>query len=71
MGIAADIVRAWDHLDVVVLASGDGDFVPMLELAQHKGCRVEVLAFREAASQTLIDMSDSFLNLAEVTGIFV
>lgn len=71
MGIAADIVRAWDHLDVVVLASGDGDFVPMLELAQSKGCRVEVLAFREAASQTLIDMSDSFLNLAEVTGIFV
>ncbi len=71
MGIAADMVQAWDHLDVIALASGDGDFVPMLELAQHKGKRVEILAFREAASQSLLDLADRFHNLPEVADIFV
>lgn len=71
MGIAADIVRAWDYLDVIVLASGDGDFAPMLELAQQRGKRVEVLAFREAASQNLLDLADAFMGLADVPDIFV
>ncbi len=71
MGIAADMVRAWDHLDVLVLASGDGDFVPMLDLAQARGLRVEVLAFREVASQALIDLADRFVHLPDVADIFV
>ena len=71
MGIAADIVQAWGRLDAVVLASGDGDFVPILELAQQRGCRVEVLAFHETASQGLIDLADAFLNLADVSDMFV
>lgn len=71
MGIAADIVRAWDGLDVVVLASGDGDFVPLLELAQQRGLRVEVLAFREATAQPLIDLADRFVHLSDVEDVFV
>jgi uncharacterized LabA/DUF88 family protein len=71
MGIAADIVRAWDHLDVIVLASGDGDFGPMLELAQERGKRVEVLAFRASVSQDLIDLADRYVDVGEVRGIFV
>ena len=65
MGIAADIVRSWDSLEVVVLASGDGDFVPILELAQARGCRVEVLAFRATTSQSLLDGADRFDDLSE------
>jgi uncharacterized LabA/DUF88 family protein len=71
MGIAADIVRAWDDLDVVVLASGDGDFVPILELAQQRGRRVEVLAFGGTVAQGLIDMADASLDLTEVPDVFV
>ncbi len=71
MGIAADIVRSLEHCDVVVLASGDGDFVPILELAQERGKRVEVLAFREAAAQDLQDMADRFMPLDEIDGIFL
>lgn len=71
MGIAADMVEAWDHLDVVVLASGDGDFVPMVELAQRKGRRVEVIAFEESTSRRLIDVADRFLALGDVPGAFV
>lgn len=65
MGIAADIVRAWDGLQVVVLASGDGDFVPLLDLAQARGCRVEVLAFRATTSQSLLDLADRFDDLSD------
>lgn len=71
MGISADMVRAWDALDVIVLASGDGDFVPMLALAQDRGVRVEVLAFRATSGQSLIDLADRFDDLAEMDGIFV
>jgi uncharacterized LabA/DUF88 family protein len=71
MGIAADMVRAFDHVDTLVLASGDGDFVPMLLLAQERGLRVEVLAYREAAAQRLVDTADRFLHLGEVEGIYL
>ncbi len=71
MGIAADMVRAWPHLDVVVLASGDGDFAPMLRVAQQRGVRVEVAAFRESFAQASIDMADAVRNLSDVEGIFV
>jgi uncharacterized LabA/DUF88 family protein len=71
MGIVADIVRVWDHVDVIVLASGDGDFVPMLELAQQRGRRVEVLAFREASAQTLVDLADRFVHLGDVDGVYL
>jgi uncharacterized LabA/DUF88 family protein len=71
MGIAADMVRAMEHVDVVALASGDADFVPILELAQERGLRCEVLAFKESAGQNLMDLADSFLALGEISKIFV
>ncbi len=71
MGIAADMVRAWEGLDVLALASGDGDFVPILELAQARGLRVEVLAFKETTAQALADLADRFVHLPDVEGIFV
>ncbi len=71
MGIAADMVRAMPHAHVLVLGSGDADFAPMVELAQQAGKRVEVLAFREAAGQALIDLCDRFTHLADVEDIFV
>lgn len=70
MGIAVDIVRAFDHCDVIALASGDGDFVPLVELAQERGKRFEVLAFRDSSAQALVDQVDDFLSLPDVPGIF-
>ena len=71
MGIAADMVRALDHAEALVLASGDGDFAPMLELAQQRGKRFEVLAFRETTSQVMQDLADRFIDLATLEGIFL
>ncbi|MEX2535687.1 MAG: NYN domain-containing protein [Trueperaceae bacterium] len=71
MGIVADIVRSLDRFDVLALASGDGDFVPILKLAQERGLRVEVLAFKESVGQELVDLADAFISLGGAPDIFV
>ncbi|WP_261663931.1 NYN domain-containing protein [Deinococcus sp. Marseille-Q6407] len=68
MGMVADMVRMMDHLDVVVLGSGDGDFTDIVELLQERGKRVEVLAFREHTAQKLIDAADKFTHLPGLSG---
>jgi len=51
VGITVDAIKLAGHLDVVVLVTGDGDFIPLVEYLQNtKGCRVEVIAFSESAS---------------------
>ncbi|MFC6617560.1 NYN domain-containing protein [Deinococcus radiophilus] len=66
MGMVADMVRLMDHLDIVVLGSGDGDFTDMVEVLQERGKRVEVLAFREHTAQKLIDAADRFIHLPDL-----
>lgn len=66
MGMVADMVRLADHLDVIVLGSGDGDFADMMEVFQERGKRVEAIAFREHTAQKLVDVVDRFTNLSEV-----
>lgn len=71
MGIAADMVRLMPHLDVVVLGSGDGDFVEILEVLMERGIRVEVIAFRETTAQRLIDAVDRFTHLPDIPDPFM
>lgn len=68
MGIVADMVRLMDHLDVVVLGSGDGDFTDIVEVLQERGKRVEVISFREHTAQKLIDAADKFTHLPDIEG---
>ncbi|MBF6594948.1 MAG: NYN domain-containing protein [Thermaceae bacterium] len=71
MGIAADMVRLMNSLDVVVLGSGDGDFVDIVEVLMERGIRVEVVAFKETTAQKLIDAVDRFVHLPEIENAFV
>ncbi|MDX2004253.1 MAG: NYN domain-containing protein [Meiothermus sp.] len=71
MGIAADMVRLMHTLDVVVLGSGDGDFVDIIEVLMERGIRVEVVAFKETTAQKLIDAVDRFVHLPEIENAFV
>lgn len=64
VGIAIDIIRLASKIDVAVLASGDGDFIPMIEFAKQKGLRTEVVSFRESTSSALIESADSFFDLS-------
>ena len=54
MGIAIDTIAIAPKLDTVVLVSGDGDFVPLVEMLKAHGCRVEVFSFRKSTSADLI-----------------
>jgi uncharacterized LabA/DUF88 family protein len=66
VGITVDAIKLAEHLDVVVLVTGDGDYIPLVQYLQNtKGCRVEVIAFHESASGKLIEAADDFINLSE------
>lgn len=66
VGIAMDAIKMADKLDVIVLVSGDGDYLPLVSYLQNtKGCLVEVIAFRKTASSKLINEADDFFDLSE------
>ncbi|MBU7034484.1 MAG: NYN domain-containing protein, partial [Theionarchaea archaeon] len=44
MGIAIDTIKMAEKLDTVVLVSGDGDFVALVDHLKAKGVNVEVMA---------------------------
>ncbi|MFP4539634.1 MAG: NYN domain-containing protein [Candidatus Paceibacterota bacterium] len=64
VGIAIDAIKAAPKLDTVVLVSGDGDFVPLVEyLKINEGCQVEVMAFGKSASGRLKEVADDFIDM--------
>ncbi len=64
IGIAMDAIELAHKLDTVVLVSGDGDFIPLVEhLKRALGCRVEVIAFGKSCSSKLIEEADDFVDL--------
>lgn len=66
IGIAMDCIELAPKLDTIVLISGDGDFVPLVQHLQRAiGCRVEVMAFGKSCSGKLIEAADSFTDLDE------
>lgn len=66
VGITVDAIKLSKSLDVIVLVSGDGDYVHLVEYLQNTaGCRVEGMAFGESTSGKLIEELDSFTNLSE------
>ncbi len=64
VGLVIDAIRMSRNLDVVVLVSGDGDYVPAVEFLQNNGVMVEAVAFQETTSSKLIDKVDDFTNLS-------
>lgn len=66
VGITVDAIKMANNLDVIVLVSGDGDYIPVVEYLQNTfGCRVEVVAFSESASAKLIEKADKFIDLSK------
>lgn len=64
IGIAMDCIELAPKLDTIVIVSGDGDFVPLVEhLKRAMGCRVEVMAFGRSASTKLKEAADEFTDL--------
>lgn len=63
VGIAMDIIELAPKLDVVILVSGDGDFVPLMQHARSAGCKIEAAAFGRSASSKLKDTVSEFHDL--------
>lgn len=64
VGITLDAVHLASSVDVIVLVSGDGDFLPLVEHLQHRGKIVEVMAFKKSASSELQERVNEFTDLA-------
>jgi len=65
VGITIDAIRLASFLEVIVLVSGDGDFVPLVEYLKNQGRQVEVLAFGRSASARLKEVADDFIDLGK------
>lgn len=65
MGIALDILGIIDAVDIIALASGDGDFVALLEFIKAKNKKVEVFSFSENTAYDLKEKADRFEPLGE------
>ena len=65
VGITIDAVKTAPGVDVIVLVSGDGDFVQLAEYLKNQGKRVEIIAFGKSASSRLREVADEFIDLGE------
>lgn len=65
VGMAVDAIRAINSVEVIVLVSGDGDFIPLVEYLQNQGKQTEVIAFGKSASGKLREAADDFVDLSE------
>ena len=65
VGLVIDAIRIAPTLDTLVLVSGDGDFIPLVEYLKNQGKRVEVMAFDKSASHALIEVADEFTDLGK------
>lgn len=63
VGITIDAIRIAPSVDTVVLVSGDGDFLQLVEYLKNQGKRVEIIAFSRSASARLKEIADEFIDL--------
>lgn len=65
VGLAIDAIKLAHKVDAIVLASGDGDFIPLVEYVKSQGCQVEVITFGRSASSRLREVVDDFIDMDE------
>jgi len=64
VGLAVDAIKMSPRLDSVVIVSGDGDFIPLVEYLQTNGVQVEVVSFGKSTSGKLREAVDDFVDLS-------
>lgn len=65
VGLAVDAIKLAQKVDAIVLASGDGDFVPLVEYVKGQGCQVEAISFGRSSSSRLREDVDDFIDMDE------
>jgi len=66
VGLAVDAIKLAPKLDTVIIASGDGDFIPLVQYLQmNEGCQVEVISFGKSSSGKLREAVDDFIDMCD------
>lgn len=66
VGLAVDAIRIAPKVDTVVLATGDGDFEPLVVfLKEHFGVQVEVISFGRSTSSKLRAVCEDFIDMCD------
>lgn len=65
VGLAVDAIKLAHKVDAIVLATGDGDFIPLVEYVKSQGCQVEGITFGRSASSRFRDVLDDFIDMDE------
>ena len=63
VGITVDAIRISNSVDTIVLASGDGDFLQVVEYLQNQGKRVEIISFGKTTSGKIKEAADEHYDL--------
>jgi len=71
VGITVDAIRLSPSLDTIILVSGDGDYIPLVEYLKNQGKQVEVAAFGGTTSSKLVEVVDDFIDLGLEKGKFL
>jgi uncharacterized LabA/DUF88 family protein len=64
VGLAVDAIKLAPKLDAIVIASGDGDFVPLVEYLKAQ-TQVEVISFGKSSSSKLRECADDFIDMCD------
>lgn len=66
VGLAVDAIRLAPKVDTIVLATGDGDFEPLVNfLKEHFGVQVEVISFGRSTSSKLRSVCEDFIDMCD------
>ncbi len=71
VGITVDAIRLAPMVDAIVIVSGDGDYVPLVEYLKNQGKQVEVAAFGGTTSSKLVEAADDFMDLGQEKSKFL
>lgn len=65
VGMTIDVMAMAQKLDTIILVTGDGEFVPLVETVRSFGCRVEVVSFERSTSGQLIKSADLYIPIQD------
>lgn len=72
VGLAVDAIRMSNSFDVIILITGDGDFIPLIEYMRWGlGKQVEVAAFSRTTSGKLKEVADKFIEIESIPKILL
>jgi len=67
LDMAIEILQTSPYLEEIVLITGDGDFVPIIDLLSKMGKRVWVIGTRKGSvAIDLIRVSDKYINITDI-----